>query len=517
MEKGQMTHAEQNLLLLESAIPANEKFYVWCFRDDGRYIASSCPEKERALLEKGFRIFGGMEKAMAHLSSKEAVPQLIGSPIGMHWAVSFEYERENSLVFVMGPVFYHPPAEAQLREALRPYRDSLEDARWGSALIEALPNLPVIPHAIFARYVIMTHNMLTRQQLDVSALYTESENMKTTELASTQNRDRAKVYLAERAMLQMVRNGDINYHRMLTRSSSMSPGVGVQGREPLQQARISVIVFTSLVCRAAMEGGLSPEIAYALGDSYIQTAVNSNDAGELSALASTMYHDFIFRVHHLHVNPSYSPAIQKCCDYIELSLDKIQEGNRNTALSLYSLCQDRARKGAAGIYRSECQGAVGEAGLQHGQLLHPVLPRYYGLHTRAISEETQSAIICADLFQWREALYDRGHFHYQANGGDGQHGNRLRLLPLRRRVQHGSQRSGPLRRAGGGKTQHPVSQLHLQPGRDVRPGSGRAIQHPQPPDRLSGRAIGTAVKNCGKKDDEQMQGRRLSQACALGA
>jgi AraC-like DNA-binding protein len=71
-----------------------------------------------------------------------------------------------------------------------------------------------------------------------------------------------------------------------------------------------------------MEGGLSPEIAYALGDSYIQTAVNSNDAGELSALASTMYHDFIFRVHHLHVNPSYSPAIQKCCDYIELSLDK---------------------------------------------------------------------------------------------------------------------------------------------------------------------------------------------------
>ena len=69
----------------------------------------------------------------------------------------------------------------------------------------------------------------------------------------------------------------------------------------------------------------------------------------------------------------------------------------------HSLCQDRARKGAAGIYRSECQGAVGEAGLQHGQLLHPVLPRYYGLHTRAISEETQSVIICADLFQWAVA------------------------------------------------------------------------------------------------------------------
>ena len=64
------------------------------------------------------------------------------------------------------------------------------------------------------------------------------------------------------------------------------------------------------------------EIAYPLGDSYIEAATQSSDAGELGALASTMYHDFIYRVHHLNSNPDYSPAIQKCCDYIELSLDK---------------------------------------------------------------------------------------------------------------------------------------------------------------------------------------------------
>ena len=322
MENGQMTCAEQNLLLLESAIPANEKFYVWCFGDDGHYIASSCPETERALLEKGFRLFGGMEKALAYAAGKNTAPLLVGSPIGMQWAVTFETERGQNLVFVMGPAFYHPPVESQLRTALRPYRDSVEDANWGSELIGALPNLPVIPHAIFARYVIMAHNMLTRQQLDVSALYNESAGMTESKFPPKQERDRVKVYLAERAMLQMVRNGDINYHNMLARSSSMSPGVGVQGREPLQQARISVIVFTSLVCRAAMEGGLSPEIAYPLGDSYIESAARSSDSGELSALASTMYHDFIYRVHHLNSNPDYSSAVQKCCDYIELSLDK---------------------------------------------------------------------------------------------------------------------------------------------------------------------------------------------------
>ena len=71
-----------------------------------------------------------------------------------------------------------------------------------------------------------------------------------------------------------------------------------------------------------MEGGLSPEIAYPLGDSYIEAAENSRDTGELNELTLTMYHDFIYRVHHLHINPDCSPAIQKCCDYIELNLGK---------------------------------------------------------------------------------------------------------------------------------------------------------------------------------------------------
>jgi AraC-like DNA-binding protein len=71
-----------------------------------------------------------------------------------------------------------------------------------------------------------------------------------------------------------------------------------------------------------MEGGLSPEIAYPLGDSYIQTTEDCRDSGELSALANAMYHDFIYRVHYARANPNYSHAIQKCCDYIELSLDR---------------------------------------------------------------------------------------------------------------------------------------------------------------------------------------------------
>ena len=320
--EGQITRSEQNLLLLEATLPPNEKFYVWTYGSDGSFIATSCPEEERAVLEGCFRMFGGIEKALSYLRAQVSAPLLIGSPIGMQWALTLETERKQSLIFVMGPIFYTPPVEGQLRAALRPYTNTFARAGLVSALIARLPDMPVIPHAIFVRYVTMVHNILTGQQIDVQGVLAEPNAGMAGAAAPQEKRDRSKVYLAERAMLKMVRNGDINYQRALNVSSSLSPGVPVQGRDPLQQARISIIVFTTLVSRAAIEGGLSPELAYALGDSYIEAAVNSNDTGDLSALSLTMYHDFIYRVHHLRANPNYSPAIQKCCDYIELSLDK---------------------------------------------------------------------------------------------------------------------------------------------------------------------------------------------------
>ena len=177
-------------------------------------------------------------------------------------------------------------------------------------------------YAVFTRYTLMVHNMLTGQQLGLEVFDAGSPGQENAPSGPRPGRDRSKIYLAERAMLQMVRNGDINYQGIFQNVVSGSPGVPVQGQDPLRQVKTSIIVFTSLVCRAAMEGGLSPEIAYPLGDSYIQSAEDCRDSGELSALAQTMYHDFIYRVHHLHVNPDYSHAIQKCCDYIQLSLDR---------------------------------------------------------------------------------------------------------------------------------------------------------------------------------------------------
>ena len=319
----QMTRGEQNLLLLQSLISRDEKLYVWCDDAEGQFVASSCPEELQGVLEQGLGILGGREKLLQYAGETDNTrPQIIGSPIGMQWALSYESERSRKLIFVIGPVFYTAPTERQLRPALRPYTHSRENAAWSVELFRHLPELPVMSYPIFTRYVLLVHNTLTGQQLGLDALDDGRQEREQGAAGPAPARDRNKIYLAERAMLQMVRNGDINYQGIFQNAASGSPGVPIRGQDPLRQVKTSIIVFTSLVCRAAMEGGLSPEIAYPLGDSYIQSVEDCRDSGELSALAHTMYHDFIYRVHHLRVNPNYSHAIQKCCDYIELSLDR---------------------------------------------------------------------------------------------------------------------------------------------------------------------------------------------------
>ena len=316
-----LTQGEQNLVLLQKTLPESEHLYLWAYSPEGELFGTTCPNKE--MLEPAFRILGGMDKAMEYARRESRTPPiLIGSPIGMQWAVTFEKERQQDILFVIGPVFYQPPVERELRWGLRPYTHDRENAAWASTLLGRLDKLTVMPYSVFTRYVMMVHNTLNLEQLGLDSLLSDPVPGDAEEMRPDAVRDRNKVYLAERAMLQMVRNGDINYHSALQGSILLSPGVPIRGADPLRQAKTSIIVFITLVSRAAMEGGLSPEVAYPLGDSYIQSVENCQDSGELSALASAMYHDFVYRVHHLRTNPNYSHAIQKCCDYIELSLDR---------------------------------------------------------------------------------------------------------------------------------------------------------------------------------------------------
>ena len=82
-------------------------------------------------------------------------------------------------------------------------------------------------------------------------------------------------------------------------------------------AKYSVVAFITLCTRAAIEGGLSSQIAYTLSDTYTQSVDNAQSVSQVAAVSHTMYEDFIRRVNQVRRESGISRPVRICCDYID--------------------------------------------------------------------------------------------------------------------------------------------------------------------------------------------------------
>ena len=272
----------QNMELFSELIQCGGNIYTWCYNADGSLLQSNCPEA--GFLSGAFEIFG-CKKKMLDYGSRHTTPVTLGTAIGMTWAAAFE--KDGSVLkraWVIGPVFYQDVSLRGIEQGLQYYNRLETSVAWTMQLYEALKTVPVLQCTVLHRYALMMHYCLTGNHLAISDINSE--------------------FLAQ------------------VRNMGISAGVPVRSDDALRQSKTSIIVFTSLVCRAAIEGGLSPEEAYALGDSYIQSAENAKTMDDLDPLALMMYDDFVRRVHKCRTNPHLSQQVQKCVDYIEMNLDK---------------------------------------------------------------------------------------------------------------------------------------------------------------------------------------------------
>ena len=313
----------EKVSLLQELVACCDAISTWCYDAKGELLFSNCTDE--TVLNTAFSAFGCRSILMEHTDILNN-PFLLGTSLGLVWGAAFE--REDGVLrrfWLLGPVFYATTTKGQIELGYDFYRGLELSVAWKEQFMQAAARLPVVTNVLLGRYLLMLHYCLTGQTLHYSDIVMPTELLRPAKPAEPTKRDRYQVYAAERALLDMVRNGDLNYAEAFSNSSLLSSGVPVSGPDPLRQVKSSITVFTSLVCRAAIEGGLSPEEAYSLGDAYIQRAENARSQQELLNLPATMYDDFIHRVHRCRTNPRYSPMVQKCVDYIDLHLEqKIQ-------------------------------------------------------------------------------------------------------------------------------------------------------------------------------------------------
>ncbi len=309
---------EQNLTLFRELMLCDGRIYSWTYDGDGKLLSSNCPEE--AVLTVAFDVFGCLGKMLA--SSKRDAPVFLHSDTGLVWGAAFE--KENGILcrcHVIGPVFYSSTSVDVIYHGFVSKDFSGYSAAWIQTLKEALFRVPTSQYTVFARYLQMLHYCVAGQRIEISDIFVQDIQALP---VSRQKplKDRHRVYNAEKAMLEMVKLGDLNYKDALNASMAISNGVGAHTSNPVRDASVSAVVFCSIVCRAAIEGGLSPEEAYGLGDAYIQSALDAGTVDEISTICISMYDDFVRRVHRMRENPQYSQPIQRCCNYIEMNIER---------------------------------------------------------------------------------------------------------------------------------------------------------------------------------------------------
>lgn len=297
--------------------------YTWHYDAAQQLLKSNCPYE--STLAMAFSIFGCKERMYAH-ARESGRPLVLGAPIGLVWAACFEREGDElRRAILIGPIFTSTSSLSGIRQALHDLNamDGIEiSIAWQQELFRVLEDVPTLLFPIFQQYALMLHYSLTGEKLAYSDIALDTGGLAGPSRDIPGKKDRHKVWLTEQGLMRMVREGDMNYKLALNSSSGVSSGVPLRSSNPLRQSKASVIVFISLCARAAIEGGLSPEQAYGLGDSYIQSVESAKTISEISAISNAMYEDFITRVHNCRTNPALSKQIQTCCDYIELNIEE---------------------------------------------------------------------------------------------------------------------------------------------------------------------------------------------------
>lgn len=309
---------DEKLELFEQQIQCGTVVYTWYYDAEGQLLRSNCPDE--AVLGAAFALFGCKEDMYAH-SDKTCGPVVLGSPLGDTWYADFQRDGDTiQRAIVLGPIMITSVPRSEIEKLVRKMR--IDDALVMSLtaqqeLLRAIDRIPVVTKAVATQYALMLHYCLTGEKASVSDLVISGQNVISPKTGMIQKKDRYKVWICEQGLMRMVREGDLNNKTAYDNSSGVSDGVAITSNDPLRQAKTSVNVFTSLCVRAAIEGGLTPEVAYSLGDAYIQSVENAKTIAEVSAISVPMYDDFIRRVHNCRVNPGLSKPIQICCDYIE--------------------------------------------------------------------------------------------------------------------------------------------------------------------------------------------------------
>lgn len=296
-----------------------DNLYFWKYDEKGQLLESSCPQE----ISMGELFMGlGFPESLVEFGQAHRKPFLVTNELGLMWIVATERtELMLSAIHLIGPFSIDTISNELVMKYLNKRHFSIAMRDCAQRLID---NIPIVSTFRYFEYAIMLHYCLTGETIKVGDLHYRKPGANSRLNEITGEKPSAHgTYAAEREMLRCVREGDLSYIKKKDKMFSTGSLGKLSNDDPTRQVKNMILVATVLFSRAAIEGGLNPEISMTLCDHYFQSVEAGQSISELAELSRTMQEDYIHRVHKLRYG-TQSALVQTCNEYIALHLeDKI--------------------------------------------------------------------------------------------------------------------------------------------------------------------------------------------------
>ena len=221
--------------------------------------------------------------------------------------------------FLVGPVLFETPISLFLSE------EQSIDQNW-------ITTLPTLEFSHYIKHILLFHNLFAETPCNQRTLLrsnlaqreiNEAIQTKYTRILfeNQENTTRHNPYDQELREQSSIEHGDLEQLQQ-SLSEDYVGNIGTLAKDPVRNIKNLAIVLVTLASRSAIRGGLSPEIAFSLSDSYIQQIEEINDISNLTYFAKEIEYHYTSLVHDIRSQKDgkktteKNPHIEKCKDYI---------------------------------------------------------------------------------------------------------------------------------------------------------------------------------------------------------
>ena len=314
----------QNLRVFQKVLCSTGNFMFWKYSP--AFVLLETNSTSTMPLEL-FEKLGGKQILQSYSDNRNK-PVVIWTDADLIWIADFDRDDDQMLLayYLIGPMNSAESVTSMVQDG---WRKLNIPAKWIFELLNMSKTLPLMISRGLIRYSQMLHSCLTDEYIDRADVDFYQENHAKRAVGEDSKKNtfisgkfrRSNLYLSERAVLQHIREGSMNYQEEWSYMEDLYAGIQVQHIPALQNHRVTAAMFMNSCAVEAVEAGLSAEIVLAIRDSYLQSLFQANDIGNIRSLKKQMFEEMVETVHRVKQNKDISKPIRDCCEYINRNVE----------------------------------------------------------------------------------------------------------------------------------------------------------------------------------------------------